>query len=53
MSAAADVARVAKTYITPDRFAVVVVGDLKTIEAGVRALNLGTVRVVAIEEILK
>lgn len=50
---AADVARVAKTYITPDRFAVVVVGDLKTIEAGVRALNLGTVRVVPIDEILK
>ena len=50
---AADVARVAKTYITPDRFAVVVVGDLKTIEARVRALNLGTVRVVPMEEILK
>lgn len=49
----ADVARVAKTYITPERFAVVVVGDLKTIEAGVRALNLGTVKIVPIEEILK
>lgn len=50
---AADVARVAKQYITPDRFAVVVVGDLKTIEAGVRKLNLGTVRVVPIDEILR
>jgi predicted Zn-dependent peptidase len=50
---AADVERAAKTYITPGTFAVVVVGDLKTIEAGVRALNLGTVKVVPIEEILK
>ncbi len=50
---AADVERVAKKYVTPDRFAVVVVGDLKTIEAGIRKLNLGTVRVVPIDEILK
>jgi predicted Zn-dependent peptidase len=50
---AADVERVAKKYVTPDRFAVVVVGDLKTIEAGVRKLNLGTVRIVPIDEILK
>jgi zinc protease len=50
---AADVARVAQQYVTPDRFAVVVVGDLKTIEAGVRTLNLGTVRIVPIDEILK
>lgn len=50
---AADVERVAKKYVTPDRFAVVVVGDLKTIEAGVRTLNLGTVRIVPLDEILK
>lgn len=50
---AADLERVAKKYVTPDKFAVVVVGDLKTIEAGVRKLNLGTVRVVPIDEILK
>ena len=50
---AADVERVAKKYVTPDRFAVVVVGDLKTIEAGVRKLNLGTVRIVPLDEILK
>ena len=49
----ADVARAAKTYITPGSFAVVVVGDLKTIEAKVRALNLGTVRVVPIDDVLK
>ena len=50
---AADVERVAKKYVTPDKFAVIVVGDLKTIEAGVRKLNLGTVRVVPIDDILK
>lgn len=50
---AGDVERVAKKYVTPDTFAVVVVGDLKTIEAGVRKLNLGTVRIVPIDEILK
>ena len=31
----------AKKYIQPDKFAVVIVGDKKTIEAPVRALNLG------------
>nr|MDQ3070261.1 insulinase family protein [Acidobacteriota bacterium] len=50
---AADVERVAKKYVTPDTFAVVVVGDLKTIEAGIRKLNLGTIRIVPIDEILK
>ena len=51
--AAADVERAADKYITPDRFAVVVVGDLKTIEPRIRALNLGAVRVVPMDEILK
>jgi zinc protease len=37
----ADVQRVAQKYIQPGKLAVVVVGDLKSIEAGVRALNLG------------
>ena len=50
---AADVERVAKKYVTPDKFAVIVVGDLKTIEAGVRKLNLGTVRIVPVDDILK
>jgi zinc protease len=49
----ADVQRVANQYIQPDRFAVVVVGDLAKIEAGIRAANLGPVRVVPIDEILK
>ena len=37
----ADVQRVAERYIQPDKFAVVVVGDRKVIEPGIRALNLG------------
>jgi zinc protease len=49
---APDVQRVAKRYIQPDRFAVVVVGDLKTIEAPVRALKLGPVRVVGLDEVM-
>jgi zinc protease len=42
--------RVAKTYIQPSRLAVVVVGDRKTIEPGIRALNLGPVRVMSVDE---
>ncbi len=49
---AADVQRVAERYIQPDKFAVVVVGDRKTIEPGIRALNLGPVRVVSVDEAL-
>jgi zinc protease len=48
---AADLQRVAQKYIAPGRFAVVVVGDLKTIEAGVRALNLGPVKVMTVDEV--
>jgi hypothetical protein len=36
---------VADTYVQPGKFAVVIVGDLKTIEPGLRALNLGPVTV--------
>ncbi len=42
---AADVQRVARQYINPDRFAVVVVGDRGQIEAGIRALNEGPIAV--------
>lgn len=50
---AADVARAAKQYIQPDKFAVIVVGDLSKIEQPIRAANLGPVRVVPVDEILK
>jgi zinc protease len=38
---AADVQRVAERYVDPSKFAVVIVGDRKAIEAGLRALNIG------------
>ena len=40
---AEDVQRVARQYITPDQFAIVVVGDRSQIEAGIKALNEGPV----------
>ena len=48
---AADIQRVAQKYIQPGKFAVVVVGDLKVIEPGVRALNLGPIKVMTIDEV--
>ncbi|MGE3508241.1 MAG: M16 family metallopeptidase [Vicinamibacterales bacterium] len=48
---AADVQRVAKQYIDPARLAVVVVGDLKAIDAGVKSLNLGPIRTLTIDEV--
>ena len=50
---AADVTRAANTYIRPDKFAVVIVGDRKAIEAGVKALNLGPLTIVEPAEIFK
>jgi len=47
----ADVHRVAAKYIQPARFAVVVVGDRKAIEPGVRALNLGPINVLTVNDI--
>ena len=49
----ADVSKVAAQYVQPDRFAVVVVGDLAKIEKGIRAMNLGAVRIVTADEVLK
>jgi zinc protease len=49
----ADVQRAAERYIQPDKFAVVVVGDLKTIEPRIRALNLGPVTTVTVDEVMK
>ncbi len=48
---AADVQRVARQYIDPAKLAVVVVGDVKTIEAGVRSLNLGAAKTLAIDDV--
>lgn len=50
---AADVERAAKQYVQPDRFAVIVVGDLKVIEGPIRAANLGPIRVVPVDDILR
>ena len=41
----ADVARVAQQYISPGSLAVVIVGDRKTIEQGLKALNVGPISV--------
>jgi len=46
----AAVLKAAGTYIQPKRFAIVVVGDRKTIEPGIRALNLAPVRVLSVNE---
>jgi predicted Zn-dependent peptidase len=46
------VAKASATYIQPQRFLVVVVGDRKVIEPGIRALNLGMVRTMSIQEAL-
>jgi len=48
---AADVQRVAERYVMPNRVAVVVAGDLKTIEAPVRALELGPVNVMTVDQV--
>jgi zinc protease len=49
--AAADVQRVAQKYIQPERVAVVVVGDRKTIEPGIKSLNLGPINIITIDDI--
>jgi predicted Zn-dependent peptidase len=48
---AAEIEGVARKYIRPGKFAVVVVGDLKAIEPGIRAMNLGSVKVMTIDEV--
>jgi zinc protease len=49
----ADTERATERYIHPDKFAVVFVGDRKTIEPGIKALNLGPIKVVTIEDVMK
>ena len=48
-----EVLKAAAQYIQTDKFAVVVVGDLAKIEKPIRDANLGPVRVVTADEILK
>lgn len=50
---AADVQRVAREHIRPDRVIVVVAGDLATIEQPVRAAKLGPVTVVSADDVLR
>ena len=47
---AAAVQKAAANYIQPGRFAVVVAGDRKAIEAGIRDLKLGPVRVLSVDQ---
>jgi zinc protease len=49
---AADVARATAQWIDPRAVVVVVVGDRKKIEAGIKALNLGPLRVLSVDEVL-
>jgi predicted Zn-dependent peptidase len=49
---AADVARATAQWIDPRSVVVVVVGDRKKIEAGIKAAKLGPVRVLSVNEIL-
>jgi predicted Zn-dependent peptidase len=48
---AAEVQRVAQKYVAPGKFAVVVVGDLKAIDPGIKALNLGAVKVMSVDDV--
>ena len=47
----ADVQRVAQQYIGPDHLTIVIVGDRKTIEPSIRALNLGSITAMSIDEV--
>jgi zinc protease len=46
-----DVQRVARTYVQPDKLAVIVVGDRKVIEPRINSLNLGPINILTIDEI--
>jgi len=47
-----DVERVAKKYIDPTTIAIIVCGDRAQIETGVRAMNLGPMKVLTVEDVL-
>jgi predicted Zn-dependent peptidase len=46
-----DAQRVARKYIQPERLAVVIVGDRKVIEPGIRSLNLGKINTLSIDDV--
>lgn len=48
----ADVQRVARQYVDPDRLTMVIVGDRKTIEPGLRALRPGEIVVRDVRDVL-
>ena len=50
---AADVQRVARQYLTPDRAHVVVVGDLSKVKAPIEALSLGTATTLDVAKLVK
>lgn len=43
----------AQKYIQPDKFAIVVVGDLSKIEKGIRDANFAPVKVLSVDEVVK
>jgi hypothetical protein len=47
------VKRVADQYVQPDKFAVVIIGDRKAIEPGIKALNLGSLTVIPSADIFR
>lgn len=48
----ADVQRVARKYVVPEGMAIIVVGDRAAIEESVRALDLGPLHILSIEDVL-
>jgi len=48
---AADVQRVAQKYVVPDKVAVVIAGDRAAIEPGIRALNLGPIKIMTVDDV--
>ena len=43
----------ARTYLDPDHLTIVIVGDRKVIEGPIRALNLGPITVVPIDDLFR